>query len=432
MLALFRRRNFVLVWLAGLISETGDWLLITGLPIYVFAVTGSTLTTATVFIVEMVPVVLLSSVAGVLVDRWNHRRTMILVSLGQASLLCLLFAVHGGGSLWLVYVVAASHACLQQVYEPARGAAIPALVERDQVGAANGMVGASNNAGRLVGASLGGLALVGGELTTIVLGDIATFLVATVLITVTRFGNATEKVESGEPRPAPIIEAWKSGIKVITGKRAIRAVFVNAALGSLAQGVFVVLFIVFIERALHGDSAEIGLLRGIQAVGGLAGGILVGVLSKKLSSRRFVIIGSFGIGVLEMAIWNAQYVTLAEGLYIGLFVAIGVPSMFTTAGLFTLLQEEVPASHLGRVFGAFLSVYGGAQALGMLVAGVLGDFVDVTLLLDFQAGLYLLSGVIAWIMLRRGPSSSGVEEEKTAEVPDEPTSATEPQTLVTP
>src|SRR3954466_622519 len=99
MLALFRRRNFVLVWLAGLISETGDWLLITGLPIYVFAVTGSTLTTATVFIVEMVPVVLLSSVAGVLVDRWNHRRTMILVSLGQASLLCLLFAVHGGGAL---------------------------------------------------------------------------------------------------------------------------------------------------------------------------------------------------------------------------------------------------------------------------------------------------------------------------------------------
>jgi MFS family permease len=400
MLALLRRREFILVWLAGVISDTGDWLLITGLPIYVFTLTGSVLTTATVFIVEMVPVVMLSSVAGVLVDRWNRRSTMIVISFGQAVLLLPLLLVHHSGQLWLIYLIAAGQAVLAQFFEPAKNAAIPALVERDQVGAANGMVGVSSNFGRLVGSSLGGLALITGALTTIVIGDVATYLAAGLLISAAKFVDAKAGLADLGPRPAPLIEAWKSGIRLITGRRMIRAAFVNAALGSLAQGVFVVLFIVYVGRLLHGDSAEIGLLRGVQAFGGLAGGILVGVLSKKLASRQFVALGAFGIGVFELAIWNAHFVTLAEAVYIGLFIVIGIPGMFNTAGLFTLLQEEVPSSHLGRVIGAFLSVYGGFQALGMLAAGVLGDLINLTVILEFQGGLYVAAGVICWLMTR--------------------------------
>jgi MFS family permease len=284
MLAILRRRDFVLVWLAGLISETGDWLLITGLPIYVYYLTGSPLITATVFIIEMVPVILLSSFAGVMIDRWNRRRAMIVIPLAQAALLAPLLFAHSTADLWLIYVVAAGQAILGQFFEPARTSVLPTLVGPDQLGTANGLVGASANLGRLIGSSLGGLALVGGTLTTIVIADAVTFLLAAALIAVARFGARPASGEAS--RPVSVIRAWREGISLIAGHRGIRGTFVSMALGSVGQGVFVVLFIVFVDQKLHGDSAEIGLLRGVQAIGGLAGGLLVGLVGRRLGAHR--------------------------------------------------------------------------------------------------------------------------------------------------
>ncbi|HEY2795895.1 MAG TPA: MFS transporter, partial [Micromonosporaceae bacterium] len=79
-----RTRNFRRLWLAGLISDTGDWLLLASLPIVVYQFTGSTLGTAAAFLVELIPPVLLAPLVGRIADRSDRRRTLMIVSLLQA------------------------------------------------------------------------------------------------------------------------------------------------------------------------------------------------------------------------------------------------------------------------------------------------------------------------------------------------------------
>ncbi len=99
MLAPLRQRDFALLWVADLISLAGDWVLIAALPVYVYERIGSTLALGLTWLAYALPGVLFGSVAGVFVDRWDRRRTMVVVNLLQAALmLCLLLAQRDG---WL-------------------------------------------------------------------------------------------------------------------------------------------------------------------------------------------------------------------------------------------------------------------------------------------------------------------------------------------
>src|SRR5215813_2524540 len=105
MIETLRQRNFALVWVAGLISMTGDWVLYVGLPVFIYKLTGSTLATGGLLVVSFIPGLALGSLAGVFVDRWDRKRTMIVTNLLQAAVLLPLLLVHTVAETWIVYLV---------------------------------------------------------------------------------------------------------------------------------------------------------------------------------------------------------------------------------------------------------------------------------------------------------------------------------------
>jgi hypothetical protein len=129
-LRVLRQRDFSLLWFAGLISITGDWMLIIALPITVYELTGSPLATGGILIANKLSALLLGSVAGVLVDRWDRKRTMVIANLIRAPLLLLLLAVNSADRVWIAYVTGAALSAVGQFFRPAENALLPRLVEQ--------------------------------------------------------------------------------------------------------------------------------------------------------------------------------------------------------------------------------------------------------------------------------------------------------------
>jgi MFS family permease len=437
--ALLRRRDFGLLWAGGLISETGDWFLLVGLPVWVFQTTGSSLVTATVFLVGLLPSLVVGPLAGVLVDRWDRRRTLVAVSLAQAAFLLPLLAVDGRDRLWVVYLVMAVEAALGQLNDPTRNALVPSLVRGDDLVGANALIGLNSNLARLVGSPLGGVLVELAGLPGLVIGDALSFLLGATLIALVR---PRETVPPGPHSTAPLRprrnapwrfqgprrgsvadrnsgprrlstalggvgREWVDGLRVTVHDHGLRWGLVVNGMAAVAQGIFTVLFVLFVAEELGGDGADVGLLRGVQAIGGLLGGVLVVGLARRLEAGRLLGVSLVVFALIDLAIWNGPMVTTALWLYLGLFVAAGIPGIGILTGLTALVQERTDDAYLGRVFATYYGSFNGLMALGMLAAGLLGDAVGILPVLNGQAALGMLAGVVALATLGRRPRPDG-------------------------
>src|SRR3990170_1785222 len=127
MLAVLRQRDYALLWFGGFISMLGDFVLFVAVPYEIYRMTGSTVAMAGMSLAFLIPNILLGSVAGVYVDRWDRRRLMIVVNLLQALTLLPLLLV-GQLGLWVVYAVLVVESCVSQLFNPARVALMPSLL----------------------------------------------------------------------------------------------------------------------------------------------------------------------------------------------------------------------------------------------------------------------------------------------------------------
>ncbi|HCG00614.1 MAG TPA: MFS transporter [Chloroflexi bacterium] len=400
MLSVLRQRNFALLWCAGLISETGDWLLAIGLPVYVFTLTGSALQTSGLFIAEFLPAVVLGSLAGVFVDRWDRKRTMIVASALQALLLIPLLSVHSASGVWVVYAVAFVESILAQFFVPANSAMLPTLVGDDEILAANSLLGVNNSLTRLVGAPAGGLVVGIWGAGAVVLLDSVSFGLAAVLIASITVEAAVRAVPvSDVGAVVSVLREWIEGLGLVRRTRSLFALLIIGSLASLSQGIFLVLYVVFVFRVLHGGATEVGWIRGVQAIGGLGGSLLVGAFGSRLPAPRLLALSLVGFGVADLGIWNSQEIVAGFFLPAALFVVAGIPGAGIGAALMTQLQTSVEDQYRGRIFGSFGTTSALLQLIGMVLAGTLGDALGVLPVLNAQGCIYVLAGLLALALL---------------------------------
>jgi predicted MFS family arabinose efflux permease len=188
----------------------------------------------------------------------------------------------------------------------------------------------------------------------------------------------------------------RTGLREIAARRVLRSVLSIVGFGEIAQGAFVVLFVVFVVDRLGRDGASVGIIRGTMAIGAVAGAAVISRLAGRIHPLHLLATGYLGLGLVSIVFWNAPYVTDALWVYVLLFALSGVPGSALSVGLVTTIQTESPAGTLGRVAGVMRSLESIGAALGSILAGVLVDTVSVTALLDAQAIVYLVCGLLTF------------------------------------
>ncbi len=413
MLAALRQRNFALLWFGQLISLTGDYVLIVALPFYTYQLTGSVLATGVMFLVQALPGLFLGSLAGVFVDRWDRRWTMIASDLLRAGVLLFLLLVRSRDLVWIIYVVAFTEQLISLFFIPAKGAIIPNLVEEQHLMAANSLNSTSDAITRLVGPPLGGalLALLG--LSSTVFIDSASYLVSAVMIlliaiparsllagealAVDQKEETERKTKSGMLATlAGVWHEWLDGLRLVIHERILLTLFVAGAIIMLSQGIINVLIVVFVKAILHGDASTFGLLITFQGIGMLGGAVLVGQLGKRLKPAYLLALGTVPAGLAVLAIVNVANIVLTLALIT--VVGVLVVSFFITEQ--TLLQSAVADEYRGRVLGAYGTTSSLFYILGIGCGSVLGGLLGVVGALDIAGALFALAGVVALLMLR--------------------------------
>jgi Na+/melibiose symporter-like transporter len=393
---------------AGLVSTTGDWVLRVGLAYYVYVLTGSTLASALILLASFVPQIVLGSVAGVFVDRWDTKRTMIVSNLLLAAGLLPLLAVRHAEQVWIVYAVLAWEGCVQQFCTPAEQSMLPQLVDDDHLVTANALNGQSGDLSRLVGSAVGGIVAATGGITALAFVDIASFLLSAALIarisTVRRKARTAGSPRSLGRRVALLRAEWSDGLRMATHQRVLRVILIFLLITCVGEGIMSTLFAPFVRSVLHGGAADYGFIVSAQAVGGIAGGLIAASVGNRVRASVLLGWGAVAFGAIDLVMFLYPLAWVAVWPAAVCMVVVGLPGALTLAGAMTLLQRETVDSHRGRVFGALGAVEGVAIVAGTIAAGFLGQTVGIIPILAVQGGGYVAAGLLVVIALRHEAS----------------------------
>jgi len=352
---LLRRRDFRTLFLAVSASELGDALNYIALMWFALQ-RGGPLGVVAVRLADSIPALFFGLHGGVAADRWSRRKLMVGADLARGATLVPVAILGLTGSLPLWGLVAAAFVLetATSYFEPAYGATIPAIVDRENVQQANALVQATAQALSVGGWALAAALLSFLPVSTFFAVDAATFFVSAALILRMRAGRG--RASHGEaPR-------FREGIAALRPRRALTTAVVTYGVAmTIATGCWIAGVPTLISKTLHHGAGAFSIVM----IGFVVGAIVVGAALARIPVRHKA--------RASMIAWIADlpaYALLALGSSISLVTAgavcSGAGESLSSVLLNSAAQEEVPDELLGRVIGLISFVHRGAHATGLL------------------------------------------------------------------
>jgi MFS transporter, DHA3 family, macrolide efflux protein len=359
------------VWFAQVVSLFGDFLaLFAVISVVSFRMHGTATQLTWVQISYMLPLVILGPIAGVFVDRWPLKPTLVASDLIRALLAGLLIFTT---TIWHVYLVLAALSAVSSFFGPAQTVTIRTHVEPEGLVGANALMQLAFMGARIVGpAAAGGLVAALGPGSCYAL-DVLSFVVSASLIGSVLIKRPASQATSGSRGAGATLRDMTQGSRFIVNHAAIFFVVIAMSAGLFIVGCFGPLIAIYVREALRASSGVFGIVSAMVGVGMMIGTQLVRRFVQLMRHETLVLTGLGGIGVGVLLLGGVPYVAAAmlATFTIGFsFGAIMVPAQ-------TLLQRDTPHDMLGRVSSTMTSVVFLAQILGLVLSGWLAESIGV-------------------------------------------------------
>ncbi|MEX0833541.1 MAG: MFS transporter [Actinomycetota bacterium] len=394
-LSLLRRNpDFRRLYLASVISYGGDWFLTVALFGLVLELSESPILASMIVVAQMLPFFFTSPFGGVLADRMDRQRLMVASDLARAVVIAGMLLVRGPELVWLAIALQAFESAFAGFFEPAATAAIPNLVDEEDLSTANALAGSAWGTMLAVGAALGGVvsATLGRDAAFI--GDSFSFVVSALLLMRIR-----RKFNEALPEEHPgILSATVETIRYARkDKRVLSLIAVKGGFG--LGGGFIVLLPLIATRVFDAGDIGIGLVMAARGMGALIGPFIGRALAGESDRRLFRTIGfalgSFGIFYAFFPLMPSLLLALPFATFAHL--GGGAQWSLSTYGL----QKMVPDYIRGRVFAFDVALITLTLALSNVGAGIAASLWGPKVAMGIGVGISMIYAAAWWIATRR-------------------------------
>lgn len=386
---LLRNRNFVPLWIGQLVSYLGDQFMLIAVLAVINQLTGG----GNIYIVFLAvslaaPQVLFGLIGGVLVDKLDRKWTMIVTDVVRAIAMFSMLLVAGDvRRIWIFYPAIFAIGTAQMLFYPARASAMPALVSKRNLGAANALLEAGFVVALIFGSGAAGLLVDSlGEDFAFTFNGFA-FLFSALMILIIRVPPRQvhqAKIKGSSYRQ--VLRELREGLVYIWQTRSMRYIMGLSIIVAAGLGAVIALVLEYLTNELNVGARGFGVVIGILGVGIVIGGILIQRLSKFLPTNRLVALAIFLQGVAVGAfVLHPPFVAV-----LFLTALIGFSLIVARAVLSTLTQAIPPEEYRGRVQSAYNLIFTAPLTLAIGVATLLVSISSRELVMGgFGLGLIL-------------------------------------------
>jgi predicted MFS family arabinose efflux permease len=311
----------------------------------------------------IVPLALVAPFAGVFVDRWELRRILIASDLARAALVTAMTFASNHAMLCVLLFLHQSCGCF---FNPAQAAALPRLVDRSQLLAANALTAGAGHAAKILGPALAGILVAAFGWRGCLYADAVSFaLSALALATLPRFAPVSARRGTDRRFGAEIRADLHAGWSFLASSRPVLETVLLVTIAMAALGGFLAVIAVYARERLEAGPRSMGLLLSMLGAGAVLGALGVARYLRPQPKQRIVCGGILTLALAFVLLAQARSLGLAA---VAIFV-LGAAAAAVIVPAQTLVQEETPPALLGRVTSVAVAAIGLAQGASMLLAG---------------------------------------------------------------
>ena len=394
------------------VSNVGSSFTLFALPLLVFKLTGSALNLALVYAAEYLPYLLFGLLIGAGVDRVDRKRLLVAVDVTQALVISTipLLAVLDLLSVWWIYVVGFVSSTLWICFNTAEFAAMPSLVNKEDLVTANGRLQASYSAATVAGPLLAGLVVALVPVHAVLLVDALSFLVSALAVGLIKTSFNAD-VEEQQKKPAGFRRDVAEGLRYVLGHPVLRNVCVMMALVNCVGFTVYAQLVLFAKERLEASDTQVGLLYAAGFVGMIVLALAAGPLRRRLPFSK-VMLGTLMVGgLLIVLLASTRWYPFAMVLWAlvwGLVVLFDINSN-------SLWQTIAPNRLLGRVQSVIWVLSWSTIPLGTFIGGVAIEQTQDVALVYGVIGVMIFLAALGFSFTALGRAERYLPQEKTHE-----------------